>query len=106
MQITPGQAIGGGPAGTQQLTITIGTGSSDRLAVTGATFNGHLFRLTVSGFDVNISALYSVSVTSTGKVIIPAQPNNGTWDGNPPAAHVLSAGAPSAGSYSSLAYSW
>ena len=80
VQITPGQAIGGGPAGTQQLTITIGTGSSDRLAVTGAGFNGHLFRLTVSGFDVNISALYSVSVTSTGKVIIAATPNNGTLD--------------------------
>jgi hypothetical protein len=78
VQITPGPDIGGGPAGTQQLTITIGTGSSDRLVVTGAGFNGHLFRLTVSGFDVNISALYSVSVTSTGKVIIPAQPNNGT----------------------------
>ena len=83
VQITPAPNTNGipsGPSGTQQLTITIGTGSSDRLAVTGAGFNGHLFRLTVSGFDVNVSALYSVSVTSTGKVIIPAQPNNGTLD--------------------------
>jgi hypothetical protein len=78
VQITPTPDIGGGPSGTQQLTITIGTGSSDRLTVTAAGFNGHLFRLNVAGFDVNISALYSVSVTSTGKVIIPAQPNNGT----------------------------
>jgi len=80
VQITPTPAIGGGPSGTQQLTITIGTGTSDRLAVTGASFNGHLFRLTVSGFDVNISALYSVSVTSTGKVIIPPTPNNSTFN--------------------------
>jgi Putative Ig domain len=39
VQITPGPDIGG-PAGTQQLTITIGTGSSDRLVVTGAGFTG------------------------------------------------------------------
>jgi hypothetical protein len=79
VQITPLPSNNSqGPSGTQQLTITIGTGSSDRLVVTGAGFNGHLFRLTVSGFDVNISALYTVTVTSTGKVIIPATPNNGT----------------------------
>ena len=83
VQITPEPNTNGvapGPPGTQQLTITIGAGSSDRLVVTGASFNGHLFRLTVSGFDVNISALYTVSVTSTGKVIIPATPNNGTFN--------------------------
>ena len=83
VQITPqpnnlGQSAG--PSGTQQLTITIGTGGSDRLVVTGAVYNGHQFRLYVDGFDVNVSALYSVSVTSTGKVIIPAQPNRGASD--------------------------
>jgi hypothetical protein len=74
--MTPTPDAGGGPSGTQQLTITIGTGSSDRLVVTGAGFNGHLFRLDVNGYDVNISALHSVSVTSTGKVIISAQANS------------------------------
>jgi hypothetical protein len=77
-QITPqpnnlGQSAG--PSGTQQLTITVGTGNSDRLAGVGATYNGHQSRLYVHGFDVNVSALYSVHVTSTGKLIIPAQPN-------------------------------
>ena len=70
---------GGGPPGTQQLTITIGTGSSDRLLVTGTVYNGHQFRLYVDGFDVNTSALYSVYKTSTGKLVIPAQPNNSAW---------------------------
>jgi hypothetical protein len=78
VQITPqpnnlGQPAG--PSGTQQLTITIGTGSSDRLVGTAAAYNRHQSRLYVAGFDVNVSALYSVSVTATGKVIIPAQPN-------------------------------
>jgi hypothetical protein len=83
VQITPqpnnlGQSAG--PSGTQQLSITIGTGGSDRLVVTGAAYNGHLNRLSVSGFDVNIGALYSVFVTSTGKVVIPSQANSGTGD--------------------------
>src|SRR6202453_1168722 len=57
----------------QPLTITVGTGTSDRLANTGAAFNGHLFEVFVSGFDVNTSALYTVSIASTGQVLIPAQ---------------------------------
>jgi Putative Ig domain len=81
VQITPqSNSLGqpGGPSGTQQLRITIGTGGSDRLVVTGAGYNGHLNKLSVEGFDVNIGARYSVSVTSTGKVVIPAQANGGT----------------------------
>jgi hypothetical protein len=83
VQITPqpnnlGQPAG--PSGTQQLTITIGTGNSDRLVVRSATYNGHQFRLYVDGYDVNISASYSVRLTSTGKVLIPAQPNTGLAD--------------------------
>ena len=80
VQFTPtqGDPFGGGP-GTQQLTITIGTGSSDRLTATGAVYNGHQFRLYVDGYDVNTSALYSVYKTSTGKLVIPAQPNNSSW---------------------------
>jgi hypothetical protein len=83
VQFTPTQDApgGAGPPGTQQLSITIGTGSSDRLAPMGAVYNGHQFRLYVDGFDANVSALYSVSVTSTGKVLIPAAPNNNSsWD--------------------------
>ena len=81
VQFTPTQdtPTGGGPPGTQQLTITIGTGSSDRLTATGAVYNGHQFRLYVDGYDVNTSALYSVYKTSTGKLVIPAQPNNSSW---------------------------
>jgi hypothetical protein len=80
VQFTPTQDIGGGPAGTQQLTITIGTRSSDRPVVTGVSYNGHQFRLYADGFDVNVSALYSVVLTSTGKLLIPAQANTSTWN--------------------------
>lgn len=77
VQVTPqpnnlGQPAG--PSGTQQLTVTIGTGHSDRLAKISATFNGHQSKLYVSGFDANAGALYSVSLTSTGKQIIAPQP--------------------------------
>jgi hypothetical protein len=66
--------------GTQQLSITIGTHSSDRPVMTGGEYQGHEFELIVDGFDANISALYSVVLTSTGKVLIPAQANASTWD--------------------------
>jgi hypothetical protein len=69
----------GGASGTQQLSITIGTGGSDRLSAIGATYNRHQNRLYVNGFDVNTSALYSVYKTSTGSLVIPAQANNSTW---------------------------
>ena len=63
VQFTPTQDIGGGPAGTQQLSITIGTGSSDRPVVIGTVYQGHQFVLYVDGYDANISALYSVVLT-------------------------------------------
>ena len=85
VQITPqlnnlGQPPG--PPGTQQLTITIGTGHSDRAVITGATWNGHFALLTIQGYDANIGALWSVSVTSTGRVLISNQLNTGTPDGH------------------------
>jgi hypothetical protein len=82
VQFTPTQdaPTGGGPPGTQQLSITIGAGGSDRLTVTGVAYNGHQNRLYVDGFDVNVSALYSVHKTSTGKLVIPAQPNRSAWN--------------------------
>ena len=82
VQITPTQDGGGGPPGTQQLTITIGTGSSDRPLITAAAYNGHTHLLGVSGYDANIGALWSVSVTSTGRVLISNQQNTGTPDGH------------------------
>jgi hypothetical protein len=81
VQFTPTQdnPFGQAPPGTQQLSITIGTGGSDRLTAIAATYNRHQGRLYVDGFDVNTSALYSVSKTSTGQLVIPAQPNRSTW---------------------------
>jgi hypothetical protein len=69
VQIAPqpnnlGQTVG--PDGTQQFSITIGTGSSDRLIVTRATWTPKLRTLQIAGFDVNIGATYTVYVTSTG----------------------------------------
>ena len=60
----------GPTTGTQQLTVTIGTGSSDRLVLTGAGWNGHTRRLSVTGYDANAGALYSLSVTASGKQLI------------------------------------
>jgi hypothetical protein len=66
-----------GPDGFQQFSITIGTGSADRLLVTGAAWITKTLRLQVTGFDVNYGATYSVYVTSTGALV-------GTFTGKPP----------------------
>jgi len=72
----------GPTTGTQQLTVTIGTGSSDRLVLTGAGWNGHTRTLSVTGYDANAGALYSLSVTKTGKQIIaPVSPASGGFTG-------------------------
>jgi hypothetical protein len=69
VQITPqpnnlGQPAG--PSGKQQFAITIGSGTSDRLSLTGAVWSSHNRTLQVQGFDVNSGATYSVFVTATG----------------------------------------
>jgi hypothetical protein len=82
VQVTPWNNNAGGivgPPGTQQLTITIGTGNSDRPANMGIGWNGHLENLQVNGYDANIGALWSVSVTSTGRVVISNQPSRTTY---------------------------
>jgi hypothetical protein len=61
------------PSGTQQLTITIGTGRSDRLANVSANWNLHTGRLSAGGYDANAGALYSLSLTATGKQLIAPQ---------------------------------
>ena len=80
VQITASNTNGPyGPSATQQLTITIGTGSSDRSAGIGAGWNIHTETLGIGGWDANISALWSVSVTSTGRVLISNQPSRTTY---------------------------
>jgi hypothetical protein len=74
VQISPRQAGGGGPSSTQQLTITVGTGHSDRAQMRSATWDGHYSGLAISGWDANIGARWSVSVTSTGWVLISNHP--------------------------------
>ena len=82
MQITASNTNGPyGPSATQQLTITItiGTGSSDRPAGIRAGWSIHTETLGISGWDANISALWSVSVTSTGRVIFSNLPSRITY---------------------------
>ena len=77
LQVTPWNNNAGGivgPSSTQQLTITIGTGNSDRAVMKGAVFNLHIGGLTISAWDANIGARWSVSVTSTGRVLISNAP--------------------------------
>jgi Putative Ig domain len=73
IQLPPNSLGQPGPSVTQQLTITIGTGRSDRLANVSAGYNVHTHRLLVGFYDANIGALYSVSVTSTGKQVFAPQ---------------------------------
>ena len=80
MQITASNTNGPyGPSATRQLTITIGTGSSDRPAGIGAGWNIHTETLGIGGWDANISALWSVSVTSTGRVLFSNLPSRTTY---------------------------
>jgi hypothetical protein len=71
VKITPqpnnlGQTVG--PDGFQQFSITIGTGSADRLLVFGATWYPTKYILQISGFDVNNGATYTIT-TPTGAVL-------------------------------------
>ena len=80
VQITPqpnnlGQIPG--PSGTQQLTVAIGTGQSDR-PVLHASWRNYL--LVVGGYDANVSAHWSVYKTSTGQALVSNQANLSTAD--------------------------
>jgi hypothetical protein len=57
-----------GPSGFQQFSITIGTGSADRLLVFAATWYPTKYLLQITGFDVNNGATYTIS-TPTGAVL-------------------------------------
>jgi len=69
VQFAPTQdAPEAGPPGTQQLTITIGTGTADRLDLTTAIWSPHSVNKTlqIQGFDANFGATYTVFVTANG----------------------------------------
>jgi len=69
VQFAPTQdAPEAGPPGTQQLTITIGTGNADRLDLTGAIWSPHSVNKTlqIQGFDANFGGTYTVFVTANG----------------------------------------
>jgi hypothetical protein len=70
IQLPPNSLGQPGPSGTQKLAITIGTGKSDRLADVSASYNTHTHSLLIPFYDANIGALYSVTVTATGKQVI------------------------------------
>jgi hypothetical protein len=53
-------ALAGGPDSFEQFSITIGTGSSDRLVITEASYLVKFVYLRVAGFDVNVGATYTV----------------------------------------------
>ena len=87
VQITPqpnnlGQIPG--PSRTQQLTITIGTGSSDRLALSRAVWSPNSVNkfLQVAGFDANAGATFTVFLTSSGKQIGTAAESTSYNDGS------------------------
>jgi hypothetical protein len=73
VQFAPTQDIApaGGPSGTQQLTITIGSGTSDRMVLSKAIWSPHSVNQTlqIQGFDANFGATYTVFGTSSGKEI-------------------------------------
>ena len=78
VQITPSPTTSAsGPLGTQQLTITIGTGHSDRPLVNAGWRN---YLLIVGGYDANFSAHWSVYKSSTGQALVSNQPNLSTAD--------------------------
>lgn len=83
VQIAPqpnnlGQTVG--PDGYQQFSITIGTGTSDRLLLNRAVWTRKFLSLQIQGFDVNNGATYTVFLTSTGAklgTITEKTPTNG-----------------------------
>ena len=73
-----------GPPGTQQLTITIGTDSSDRLTLTRAVWSPNSVNkfLQVTGFDANASATFTVFVTASGTQIATVKESTSWNDGS------------------------
>jgi len=72
-----------GGSGTQQLFITVGTGTADNLADVTATYQNSRGTgvLNVEGWDVNAGATYTVYATSTGTKIGTMTDRDGSLDG-------------------------
>ena len=74
-----------GGSGTQQLFITVGTGTADNLADVTATYqvSRGTGGLNVEAWDANAGATYTVYATSTGKKIgtMTGLAYHGSWDG-------------------------
>jgi len=72
-----------GGSGTQQLFITVGTGTADNLAAVTATYQNSRGTglLNVEGWDVNAGATYTVYNTSTGTKIRTMTDRDGSLDG-------------------------
>jgi len=61
--------LAGGPAVSQAFTITIGTGSLDRVTITRADYTVEGEKLVVGATDANTAVTLTVSVTSVGKPV-------------------------------------
>ena len=72
-----------GGSGTQQLFITVGTGTADNLTGVTATYQNSRGTgvLNVEGWDVNAGATYTVYATSTGTKIGTMTDRDGSLDG-------------------------
>ncbi|HEY3871708.1 MAG TPA: hypothetical protein VGM10_25325 [Actinocrinis sp.] len=61
--------LAGGPSVEQEFSITIGTGSLDRIVDAGAVWNTHLSRLTTVAYDANTGATLTITSVNSGAVI-------------------------------------
>jgi hypothetical protein len=74
--------LAGGAAVSQAFSITIGTGSQDRVVITDAGYTVEGEKLVVDAVDANTAATLTVSVTSTGKKVGTLTTfGNGVFDG-------------------------
>jgi hypothetical protein len=61
--------LAGGSPVEQTYSITIGTGSLDRIVVTSAVWNTHISRLTLEAFDANTGATLTITSVASGAVV-------------------------------------
>jgi hypothetical protein len=61
--------LAGGPSASQAFSITIGTGSLDRVTITRADYTVEGEKLVIDATDANTAATLTVSVTSNGKQV-------------------------------------
>lgn len=77
--------LAGGPSAEQTYSITIGTGSLDRIVVTSAIWNTHISRLTLEAFDANTGATVTITSVASGKIVgTMSNPGDGVLSANDP----------------------